>query len=176
MLIKHGVDDVDEGFVRGEKAVATGKQVALEHALHRVLTEHFDNATVWSQFCCVTVLGEIFSNPELLRDLINRVKLVGRILVWREHSKAVHIQLHDIAQKTSQWRDILYFGISWVVDLDGIIAELGQPRCFPELCIRVRTGAHAALPLRRKSGDLRSHSPVFIKELFRLERAQPGLE
>src|ERR1017187_219640 len=144
MLIEHRVDYVHEGFIRREKAIAAGKQVALEHAFHRVLAQHFDNASLRSQFCSITILGETFSDPELLRRLINCIELVGCVLVWREHSKAVHIPLHDIAQKTSQWWDVLYFGISWAVDLDGIIAELGQPQVFPELCIRVRTGAHAA--------------------------------
>jgi len=176
VLIEHRVDHVHEGFIRGEKAIATRKQVALEHAFHRVLAQHLDNTSVRSQFCSITVLGETFSDPELLRDLINRVKLVRRVLVWREHSKALHIPLHDIAQKASQWRDVLHFGISRAVDLDGIVAELGQPQFFPELCIRVRTGAHAALPFRRKCYDLRSHSPAFIEELFGLERSQPGFE
>src|SRR5271167_2922077 len=114
--------------------MAAGKQLALEHAFHRVLAQHFDNASVRRQLCSITVLGKTFSDPEFLRDLINRVKLVGRVLVWREHSKALHIPLHDIAQKTSQRRDVLYLGISWAVDLDRIIAELGQPQFFPELC------------------------------------------
>src|SRR5271166_1291352 len=176
VLIEHRIDHVYEGFIRREKAVATGKQIALEHAFHGVLAEHFDNASVRRQFCSITVLGETFSDPEFLRDLVNRVKLVGRVLVWREDSKAVHIPLHDIAQKTSQWWDVLYFGISWAVDLDGIIAELGQSQFFPELCARVRTGAHAALPFRRKCGNLRSHPPAFVEEFFRLERSQPGLK
>src|SRR6201987_3124834 len=173
MVIEHGVNHVNESLVGREKAIATRKQVALEHAFHGVLTEHFDYATVRSQFRSVTVLGEAFSDPEFLRYLINRVKLVGRVLVWCEHSKAVHIALHHIAQKTSEWRDVLYFGISWVVDLDGIIAELGQAQFFPELGIRVRTGAHAALPFRRKCGDLRSHPAAFVQQVFQLGLSPP---
>ena len=46
MLIEHRVDHVNEGFIRRKKAVATGKQVAFEHAFHRVLAQHFDNASV----------------------------------------------------------------------------------------------------------------------------------
>src|SRR4029077_2871799 len=125
------------------------------------------------QFCSITVLGETFGDPEFLRDLINRIELVGRVLVWREHSKTVHIPLHDIAQKTPQWRDVFYFGVSWAVDLDGIIAELGQAQFFPELSVRVRTGAHAAPTGRRDFGNLRSHPSAFVEEILRLKRSQP---
>ena len=37
MLVKHGVDDVDEGLVAIEDAVATGEQVAFEPAFALVL-------------------------------------------------------------------------------------------------------------------------------------------
>ena len=67
VLVEHGVDDVDKGFVGGEKAVSPGKQVAFEHALHGVLAEHLDHASVGCQFAAVLVFGEVVGDPEFLR-------------------------------------------------------------------------------------------------------------
>src|SRR5690242_5073944 len=39
MLVHHGVDDVNKGFVATEEAVASGKEVAFEPALAHVLAE-----------------------------------------------------------------------------------------------------------------------------------------
>jgi hypothetical protein len=46
VLVEHGVDDVDEGFVAGEKAVAAGEEVAFEPALAEMLGEDFEDAAV----------------------------------------------------------------------------------------------------------------------------------
>src|SRR5208282_3592487 len=66
-----------------------------------MFAEHFNHAAVRSQFCTVTVLGERFSDPELLRNLVNCIKFVGRVLIGREHPKAVHIPFHNVAQKVA---------------------------------------------------------------------------
>ena len=49
MLIEHRVDDVDEGLVAGEQAVAAAEQVALEPALAEVLGEDLEDAAVGRQ-------------------------------------------------------------------------------------------------------------------------------
>src|SRR5260370_39338422 len=41
VLVEHRIDDVDERLVAVEKAMPTGKQVALEPALALMLAEHF---------------------------------------------------------------------------------------------------------------------------------------
>ena len=46
VLVDHRVDDVDEGFVAGEEAVAAGEQIAFEPALAQVFSEHFHDAAV----------------------------------------------------------------------------------------------------------------------------------
>ena len=45
MLVEHRVDDVDEGFVAVEQAVAAGQQVAFQPAFALVLAQHFHDAT-----------------------------------------------------------------------------------------------------------------------------------
>ena len=44
VLVEHRVDDVDEGLVGGEEAVAAGEQVAFQPAFQRVLGEHLHHA------------------------------------------------------------------------------------------------------------------------------------
>ena len=40
VLVEHRIDDVDERFVAGEKAVAAGEQITFEPALAKMLAEH----------------------------------------------------------------------------------------------------------------------------------------
>src|SRR5690606_25588732 len=53
VLVEHGVDDMDEGFVGGKKAVATGEHIAFQPALQGVLREHFLHPAVRRQFAAV---------------------------------------------------------------------------------------------------------------------------
>ncbi len=49
MLIEHGVHNVDEGFVAGEKPVTPGEQITFEPALTHVLTEHFHHPAIFGK-------------------------------------------------------------------------------------------------------------------------------
>ena len=49
MLVEHRVDDVDEGLVAVEEAVAAAEQIALQPALAEVLGEDLHDATVGSE-------------------------------------------------------------------------------------------------------------------------------
>ena len=46
VLVEHGIDDVDEGLVAGEKAVAAGEQIAFQPSLAHMLAEHFHHAAI----------------------------------------------------------------------------------------------------------------------------------
>jgi hypothetical protein len=46
VLVVHGVDDVGEGLVGGEEAVAPGEHIALVPALQGVLREHLQHPPV----------------------------------------------------------------------------------------------------------------------------------
>ena len=63
MLVEHGVDDVDEGLVGGEEAVAAGEDVAFEPAFEGVLAEHLHDAAVGGEFAAVGVFGEVAVDP-----------------------------------------------------------------------------------------------------------------
>ena len=55
MLVEHGIDDVDEGLVAGEEAVAAGQQIAFEPALALVLAEHLHHASVGREMVVVRI-------------------------------------------------------------------------------------------------------------------------
>src|SRR5260370_33161351 len=65
VLVHHRVDDVDEGFIAGEKAVAAGEQVTLQPALAHVLTENFHYAAGLGK---VLIDGESRGHPSLARS------------------------------------------------------------------------------------------------------------
>jgi hypothetical protein len=73
MLVEHRVDDVDEGLVAREEAVATGQQVALEPALAQVLAQHLHHAAVGRQ---MVVAGQYLGGPGAVAYLEHRAKPV----------------------------------------------------------------------------------------------------
>ena len=109
VLIEHGVDHVDEGFVGREEAVTSSQQVAFEHALERMLAEHLDDASIRCQFAAVGIFGEVFVNPDFLAHLVNVLQLVGGVFVRTEDAEVLHVQLHDVAQKCAQRTRIFRF-------------------------------------------------------------------
>ena len=46
MLIEHGIDDVDEGFVAREEPVSAGQKIAFEPSLALVFAQHFHNPPI----------------------------------------------------------------------------------------------------------------------------------
>ena len=57
VLVKHGIDDVDEGLVGGKEAVAAGEHVAFEPAFERVLAQHLHHAAVGRDVGAVGIFG-----------------------------------------------------------------------------------------------------------------------
>ena len=47
-----------EGFIGRDEPVPAAEQVALQHALHRVLAEHLHNAAVGREFASVGIFRE----------------------------------------------------------------------------------------------------------------------
>jgi hypothetical protein len=58
-LVEHRVNDVDEGFVRGDEPVAPREQIAFEHPFHRVLTEHLHDSSIAREFRAIVILREV---------------------------------------------------------------------------------------------------------------------
>ena len=97
VLVEHRVDDVHERFVGRQQAVAAGEQVAFEHSFHGVLGQHLEDPTVAGELAAVGIFGKIIGEPELLRDLVDGVELVGGVLVRSEDPEVPRVLLHDVA-------------------------------------------------------------------------------
>ena len=84
MLVEHRVDDVDEGLVAVEQAVAAGEEIALEPALALVLGEnlhHPPGGARWS-----SPATDLASHCAVGR-LEDRLEAVGGRLVWAEEAE-----------------------------------------------------------------------------------------
>ena len=102
VLVEHGIDDVDEGLVGGEEAVAAGEDVALEPAFERVLAEHLHHAAVGGDLGAVGVFGLVFGEPGLLASVVDAVEPVGGGFVGAEDAEDCHVAPHDVAQKCAR--------------------------------------------------------------------------
>src|SRR6516165_2328572 len=66
MLVQHRIDNVNEGLVAGEEAVASGEEIALEPPLALVFAKHLHYPPAGSQ---MVVPGTDISNPGTIGDL-----------------------------------------------------------------------------------------------------------
>ena len=84
VLVEHGIDDVDEGFVAGEQAVAAGEQIAFEPALAHVLAENFHHAAVGGE---IFVDGKRCGFPGFAGDFVEGFEAVGSGFVGAEDAE-----------------------------------------------------------------------------------------
>ena len=68
MLVEHGIDDVHEGFVGREQAVAAGEQIAFQPALACGLAQDLHRPAVGRQ---VIVGRQSFGYPDAVRHIQN---------------------------------------------------------------------------------------------------------
>ena len=73
MLIEHRVDDVDEGLVAREQAMASGEQVSFEPAFAQMLAQHLHDAAVDAE---IDVDLFDFGHPFLAGDFVNGIQPV----------------------------------------------------------------------------------------------------
>src|ERR1700730_698019 len=176
VLVEHGVDDVNEGFVAREQAVAAGEEIALEPALAHVLAEDLHHPAVGGE---MFVDGEGRSLPGFAGDFEDGVQAVGRGFVGAEEAKISRAQVafHDVAQKAAKnaggFGDRLPGGFHF----DAVAPELRQMQGLEEnSAIGVGIHAHAALSFGRKvcqGGDQRA---LGIEELLGFVAAHPVFE
>ena len=89
VLIEHRIDDVDEGLVAGEQAVASGEQIAFEPALAHVLAQHLHDAAVGAE---IGVDRLDLGHPRLAGDFVDGVQPVRRGLVRAEEPEILFAQ------------------------------------------------------------------------------------
>src|SRR6202047_201739 len=102
MLIEHRIDDVDEGLVAGEQAMASREQVSFEPAFAQMLAQHLHNAAL-----DVEINIDLFniSHPFLAGDFVDGLQSVRRGLVRAKEPEImfVEIELHHVAQEFSEY-------------------------------------------------------------------------
>src|SRR5581483_1978414 len=109
-----------------KKAMTPTQQVTFEHALHRMLAQHFDYSAVAREFTALLVFGERLFDPELLRHFIDRVESIRGRFVRAENAKRFHVRFHHVAQERPQGPHVTGFGLPWLVELSRVITEIRQ--------------------------------------------------
>src|ERR1700730_10871586 len=90
MLVEHGIDDVDEGFVAGEQAMAAGQDITFKPAFEGVLAKHFHDASGGVEFAAVGVFRFVFGEPGLFRSRIDGGEAVRGSFVEAEDAGGNH--------------------------------------------------------------------------------------
>jgi hypothetical protein len=176
VLVEHRVDDVNEGLVAREEAVAPGQQVALEPALAQVLAQDLHHAAVRRD---VLVADVHLVGEDLVGDLEQRAQSVGRCLVGAEDAKVALVQVapHHVAQELAEHARGLARGLPGPGHVDGVVAEVRQPQVLQQYpTIGVGVGAHAPLAPRRQLPQLRDQAPRLVEELLGPVAPHPLLE
>ena len=73
VLVEHGIDNVDESFIAGEKAVAAGEEITFEPTLAHVFAEDFQDAAFGAE---VLIHWLYISHPLFAGDFVETVKAV----------------------------------------------------------------------------------------------------
>ena len=177
VLVVHAVDDVDEGLVGGEEAVAPGQQIALVPALQGVLGEHLQDAPIRGQLATIGVLRQIVREPQLLADLIDGVELVRRILVRAEDAEVAHVLAHDLAQHGTQGLGVHGADPTGLVHGAGKGPVVGHAQGTAQLAtVGVGVGAHAHPAFGGHGAQFGLELAGGVEQLLGFIAAQPSLE
>jgi hypothetical protein len=176
VLIQHRVDDVDEGFVAREEAVPAREEIALEPALALMLRQHLHDAAVGAEVSVgVFECGE----PGLAGHLVHRIEPVGRRFVRAEQPEIAlcRVQAHDLAQQAAEHARRFGFDRARRWHADRVIAKARHRQGLQQrAAVRMRIGAHAALPCRRERGVLVAKAALVIEQFAWAIALQPGFE
>ena len=173
VLVEHRVDDVDERLVAVEEAVAAGEQIALQPALAEVLREHLQHPPFRRE---PLVRGQDLRLPGPVRGLEDGGEPVRGGLVGAEEAEGLGVARDHVAEKTAENAGRLARGACGLLDLDGVVAEVGQDEVAPELAGRVRARAHPLVALRRQRGQLGHEPALVVEQLLRPVAPHPLLE
>ena len=177
MLVEHGVDDVDEGLVAGEEAVASGEDVSFEPAFEGVLGEHLHDAAVGSDVGSVGVLGEDLGHPCLGAGLVDDLKAVGCGLVGAEDAEAGHVLAHDVAEEAAEGVGGGDFSLAGLFDVDGVLAEVGKLEGLAQkAAVGVGIAADAVGAPGGELAELFDQAAIFVEELVGPVALHPLLE
>ena len=125
VLIEHRIDDVDEGLVTREQAVASGEQVSFEPAFAHVLAQHFHDAAVGAE---IGIDRLDLGHPLLAGDFVDGFQPVRRGLVRAEQPEILfaEIELHHVAQECPEHPRRFRLDAAGHRHRHGVIAEVGH--------------------------------------------------
>ena len=98
VLVEHRIDDVDERFIAGEEAVASGKEITFKPALAQVLAQHLHDAAIGGE---LGVGGTEITHEYAVGDFEQVAKPVRFRFVGTEDAEIAlgQVELHHIAQE-----------------------------------------------------------------------------
>src|ERR1700720_2418675 len=125
MLIENRIDDVDEGLLAQQQAMASREQVSFEPAFAKMLAQHLHDATVDAE---INIDLFNISHPFLAGDFVDGLQSVRRALVRAKEPKImfVEIELHHVAQKFSENPRRLRLDAAGLNYGHGVIMEVGH--------------------------------------------------
>ena len=107
VLVEHGINDVNEGFVGREEAMTAAEQIAFEPTFQGVFGKHLQDPPIARQLAAVGVLRKIVGQPQFLAHLVDRVEPVRAVFVGAEDAEVRRVLAHDVAQEAAQRTSVL---------------------------------------------------------------------
>ena len=96
MLVEHRIDDVDEGFVAGEKAMSAREQISFEPSFALVLAQDLHHPAVRRN---MVVAGNYFRGRTTVGHLEYRTPAVRRRFVRTENAEGFGVQFDHVADQ-----------------------------------------------------------------------------
>src|ERR1700724_2015867 len=167
MLIEHRIDDVDEGLVAREQAMASREQVSFEPAFAKMLAQHLHDATVYAE---INIDRFNISHPFLAGDFVNGLQSIRRGLVRAKESEImfVEIELHHVAQEFSENPRRFRLDAAGLKHCHGVIMEVRHRYRLQQFAaIGMRVGAPAAMTRRRERSELLTEFASLVEQFVR---------
>src|SRR5450432_4171047 len=145
MLVEHGVDDMDKGFVTVENAVPHGQQVAFKPALALVFAEDFHDATIRGK---KLISSQCIAYPLTIGSFKYCIELVGKGFVGAEDPEVTLglVEPDHIPEETADHQGIRRMRFSRVRNGHSIFAKVGHFQLFEQdTSVAMRVGAHPAV-------------------------------
>ena len=102
MLVEHGIDDVDEGFVTGKETMAPGEEIAFEPALAHVFAQDFHHAAVRRK---VLIGLKLRFHKGFIGGFKQGIETVRSGLVGTKDAEVlgVGVETHHVAQQLAEY-------------------------------------------------------------------------
>ena len=103
MLIEHGIDDVDEGFITGKQCVAPSQDVTFKPAFQCVLAQHFHHTPGNIELAAVGVVPTGLCQPRLFCGGVDGGEPVRGSIVGSEDAEGAHVAAHHFGEEVCKY-------------------------------------------------------------------------